>query len=70
MIARKCDRCGLLYEEPKDGEVCGFRWAIGPHWYLGKLIDLCPDCTDMLSDWMDGERTEILGDKFLSEVER
>lgn len=28
-VARKCDRCGQLYELPKVGELCGFAWLMG-----------------------------------------
>lgn len=61
MIARKCDRCGAFYDSPKEGELAGFQWVCGPSWSRLKLIDLCPDCTDKLNDWMEGnsaERTE------------
>lgn len=75
-IARKCDRCGRLFDLPKDGELSGFQWVAGPNWDRMKLIDLCADCTDKLSDWLEGfpeivkeePKTEILGDKFLSET--
>ena len=52
MIARKCDRRGAYYDAPKDYEVCGFMWLTGAGVSL-KSIDLCPDCTDKLSDWLE-----------------
>ena len=66
MIARKCDRCGAFYDSPKEGELAGFQWVCGPSWSRLKLIDLCPDCTDKLSDWLEPSeekpnRTEIPG---------
>ena len=58
MIARKCDRCGAFYDSPKEGELAGFQWVCGPSWSRLKLIDLCPDCTDRLSDWLEGSELE------------
>ena len=63
MIARKCDRCGSFYDMPKVGELCGFTWLSGydedGEVQFSKYCDLCPSCTDRLSDWMEegGERT-------------
>ena len=75
MIARKCDRCGSFYDAPKDGELAGFQWVCGSDWSRLKLIDLCPDCTDKLNDWMEGnsaERTEqpVESGRGLEEVRR
>ena len=66
MLARKCDRCGQFYDAPKDDEVCGFVWLTGGGGTSFKNVDLCPDCTDKLSDWLEPSeekpnRTEIPG---------
>lgn len=53
MLARKCDRCGTFYDAPKDDEVCGFVWLTGGGGMSFKNVDLCPDCTDRLSDWLE-----------------
>ena len=57
-VARKCDRCGQLYELPKVGELCGFAWLMGydedGETQFGKQYDLCADCTSKLSDFMEG----------------
>lgn len=58
MIARKCDRCGAYYDEPKQGEVSGIWWKYGVD-SVGSLRDLCPDCTDKLGDWLEGVRSEL-----------
>lgn len=52
-VARKCDRCGAFYDEPKMSEVCGIWWMCGAA-TVGSPRDLCPKCTDELSDWMEG----------------
>lgn len=59
-VARKCDRCGQLFELPKEKELAGFAWLLGAgptfepgEVEYGKAYDLCPDCTDALSDWME-----------------
>ena len=61
-IARKCDRCSQLFELPKVGELAGFAWLTGydedGETQFGKQYDLCPDCTDKLSDWLEGSELE------------
>ena len=52
-VARKCDRCGTFYDMPKTGEVSGIWWMYGVE-TVGSPRDLCPKCTDELSDWMEG----------------
>ena len=58
-IARKCDRCGQLFELPKVGELAGFAWLTGydedGETQFGKQYDLCADCTSELSDFMEGK---------------
>lgn len=42
-LARKCDVCGVLYEEYKDSnERIGL--CSGRDWMGHRCIDLCPDC--------------------------
>lgn len=55
-IARKCDRCGQFYDEPKMSEVSGFFWKVGSE--AGETRDLCPKCTEELSEWMEGAKFE------------
>ena len=52
-VARKCDRCGTFYNMPKTDEVSGIYWMYGVA-AVGSPRDLCPKCTDELSDWMEG----------------
>ena len=52
-VARKCDRCGAFYDTPEAGEVSGIWWMYGAA-SVGSSRDLCPKCTDELSDWMEG----------------
>lgn len=58
-MARKCDRCGQLFELPKVGELAGFAWLTGydedGETQFGKQYDLCADCTSELSDFMEGK---------------
>ena len=58
-IARKCDRCGAYYDEPKQGEVSGVIWWRYGMESFGGTRDLCPDCTDKLGDWLEGVRSEL-----------
>lgn len=62
--ARKCDRCGKLYEHydrkvdgmdingislVESGEFCG------SHTQKTKMyIDLCPECLTQLAEWLEG----------------
>lgn len=52
MLAMKCDRCGAVYDIPEPGELTGFRWMSEDD-SIAKRIDLCPNCVDALSDWME-----------------
>jgi len=52
-VARKCDRCGTFYDMPKVDEVSGIWWMCGAA-TVGSPRDLCPKCTDELSDWLEG----------------
>ena len=56
MIARKCDRCGAYYDEPQENEVSGFFWRVGAE--ASENRDLCPKCTEELSEWMEGAKFE------------
>lgn len=66
--ARKCDRCGKLYEEynvghnnkkPNGIQLISLDTS---HKYFGYfLMDLCPDCMDQFQEWLkqqDGKKPE------------
>ena len=59
-LAKKCDRCGNLYE-PKDMDVCGAivnglglisRDASNCNAVPRRYFDLCPECLLSLANWL------------------
>lgn len=67
--ARKCDRCGKLYEfyyKESDGMVInGMTLVENDVTYNSHktkmYIDLCPECLTQLAEWLEGgERNEKL----------
>lgn len=56
-IARKCDRCGELYECYDDTEFNGIRLELDrrlcPTPMLVKYYDLCLSCATMLEEWLN-----------------
>ena len=74
-IARKCDRCGALYEQystrVKETEgitaINGFAFMMRKDGGIGYVIedhprDLCPDCTESLLAWLWEKRGADNGD--------
>lgn len=62
-LAKKCDRCGNLYE-PKDMDVCGaivnglsliYRDEQNSRAVSRRYFDLCPECLISLSNWLKNE---------------
>lgn len=62
-LAKKCDRCGNLYE-PKDMDVCGAivnglslidRDEQNSRAVNRRYFDLCPECLISLSNWLKNE---------------
>ena len=58
-LAKKCDRCGKLYEEYNTKEDCKKINGIAllnidchEKYYLHGPIDLCPDCKDSFKEWL------------------
>lgn len=58
--ARKCDRCGKLYEEYnlKNDEknpngIMVLNLDYQRKYYLHDAMDLCPDCMRKFQDWME-----------------
>lgn len=49
MIIWKCDVCGKESEHKLSRE----GWEIH-HDIVGQTVDLCPECADMLLDWLKG----------------
>ena len=64
-LAKKCDRCGKLYDGydgSKDKRSTNAialldRDEYGKH-YTRDCVDLCPECLSELIDWLDSEEEE------------
>lgn len=57
MIAKKCDRCGKLYENEKPKltkigniDTYGIAWEL---YFNNRFIDLCPDCLNDFKKWFE-----------------
>ena len=66
-LAKKCDRCGNLYE-PKDVNVCGAivnglglisRDACNTNAFPRRYFDLCPECLADLVNWLKNKPTKF-----------
>lgn len=67
-IARKCDRCGILFALPETGKIFGYestRFVIpiitvgltdkhGNQSATRYNYDLCPSCKTALLEWIEG----------------
>lgn len=58
--AKKCDRCGALYEitDPKQIEIKGIS-VYGVSWMLSRNdtpIDFCPECLRKFKEWFEKEK--------------
>ena len=65
MIAKKCDRCGKLYEEynlsnnsKKINGMMLLNISSNQHYYGHSLKDLCPSCSAELVKWLNNESEE------------
>lgn len=66
MLARKCDRCGRLYEAKSaniDGERADAIAALmfykeGSRWHEEKY-DICPNCLEKLKNWLEKNQEEL-----------
>lgn len=56
MQAKKCDRCGALYEEAYTPDVTVEKYV---HPYGSNRIDLCPECQKRLEKFLFGESNEV-----------
>lgn len=62
MLAKKCDRCGKLYEHYARDLKKGISFngaatvAIDGNdgWQCNKVMDLCPECRESFARWLDG----------------
>ena len=66
-LAKKCDRCGNLYE-PKDMGVCGAivnglslinRDEQNSRAFSRKYFDLCPECLLSFANWLKIQACDI-----------
>ena len=58
-LAKKCDRCGKLYEEyntkedyKKINAIALLNIDCRGKYYLHELFDLCLDCKDSFDEWL------------------
>ena len=54
--AKKCDRCGKLYEIPRESRKIGVSRDTNKSGY--NFIDLCPDCQSSLEDWIENKEAK------------
>lgn len=52
--AKKCDRCGALYEMPVN-PILRIKKDLYP--YEPKYIDLCPQCYEELKQWLENKKS-------------
>lgn len=52
--AKKCDRCGKLYEIPRESRKIGVSRDTNKIGY--KFMDLYPDCQSSLEDWIGNNK--------------
>lgn len=64
--ARKCDRCGYLYEEyntsdnvKKFNAIMLLNLDNKRQYYPHKAIDLCPECMTKLANWLNCNEREL-----------
>ncbi|WP_406543883.1 hypothetical protein [Pseudobutyrivibrio sp.] len=50
--AKKCDRCGRLYEHPGKRDVIILK---DMHPYPTESLDLCEECQKELMEWLNNE---------------
>ena len=54
--AKKCDRCNVFYDYPKEHKCAGVCSDITAKNRL--FIDLCPDCQTSLEEWLNGKQEQ------------
>lgn len=64
--AKKCDRCGKLYErynERRDHDKINGILTLNiddkQQYYSHKAIDFCPDCKDSFQKWLSYDEKDI-----------
>lgn len=60
-LAKKCDRCGKLYEHYSDFNSCNTMIA-DRNGNIDKMSgrkDLCPDCMQELTDFLEAPQREV-----------
>ena len=62
MKAKKCDRCGKLYEQynhktsSRPNAVKTMNENMNGNYYAADLYDLCPECMNQLNRWLKNEK--------------
>ena len=66
MFTKKCDRCGKLYEQynvKNDSKningICTMNIDFMQKYFSHELIDLCPDCSTKLINWLKNDVPDI-----------
>ena len=55
--ALKCDRCGGFYDLLKGSRSYQIRYMNEQRFY--KQVDLCPDCYEIFTKWLAGEKLQL-----------
>lgn len=62
MEAKRCDRCGALYDDSMNvpGAVYRLIWMpeYHSHYDTEERVDLCPTCQEELKEWMNARRMD------------
>lgn len=53
MMARKCDRCGKLYEPPKGPRKYTLTSSSTTKSHYRRNFDLCDSCDEALTKWVE-----------------
>ena len=67
MKAKKCDRCGELYEEynhkspNKPNSIKTLSENVNGNYCLVDIYDLCPECMEQLNQWLKNEKEDSNG---------
>lgn len=56
MDAKKCDRCGALYDPWAYGEAWRYSVVKDCHPYPEHKLDLCHNCMYELEKWIEGDK--------------
>ena len=65
-FAKKCDRCGKLYEEyntehdsKKINGIMTLNLDFKRRYYSNESLDLCPECKDSFEEWLGRKENDL-----------